>query len=298
MTAAPMPRPVAVLLLLAVSVAFAANHVAARVAFDNGVNVLTAVTVRSAGTALVLAVLLRAAGIGWRLPAISWRAALNFGVLITVQSLCLYSAVARIPVALALLTFGTFPLVLAALSWLSGGERPVPRVLMAMPVALGGLALALGVIGSSGLTLPAGGIATGVAFAFTAALVFGIALQLASTRLREIDGRLRSCIGMSVVAVMGGVAGAASDGFAWPQAAAGWAGLAMLTVLYGTAFTSTFILLPRMGTVNNAAILNFEPIAALFLGWLILGQAVGVTQLVGAMVVIGAIVVVATAPRK
>lgn len=298
MTGAPMPRPIAVLLLLAVAVAFAANHVAARVAFDNGVNVLTAVTVRSAGTALVLAVLLRAAGIGWRLPAPGWRAALTFGALITVQSLCLYSAVARIPVALALLTFGTFPLVLSALSWLSGGERPAPRVLVAMPVALCGLALALGVLGASGLTLPGDLDATGVAFAFAGALVFGLALQLASTRLREIDGRLRSCIGMSVVAVMGGVAGATSDGFAWPHAAAGWVGLALLTVLYGTAFTSTFILLPRMGAVNNAAILNFEPIAALFLGWLILGQVVGSMQLVGAVVVIGAIVVVATAPRR
>ncbi|MFN0161839.1 MAG: EamA family transporter [Burkholderiales bacterium] len=298
MTAAPMPRPVAVLLLLGVAVAFAANHVAARVAFDNGVNVLTAVTVRSAGTALVLVALLRAAGIRWRLSASAWRMALGFGALITVQSLFLYSAVARIPVALALLTFGTFPIVLAAISWLTGGERPLPRVLAAMPVALFGLALALGVVGAGGLNLPAGNIATGVGFAFAAALVFGIALHLATTRLREIDGRLRSCIGMGVVAILGGVAGLASDGFAWPQAAPGWVGLALLTVLYGTAFTSTFILLPRLGAVNNAAILNFEPIAALFLAWLILGQAVGVMQLVGALVVIGAIVVVATVPRK
>jgi drug/metabolite transporter (DMT)-like permease len=292
-----MSRALAVTLLLGVAVAFAANHIAARVAFDHGVNVLTAVTVRSAGTALVLFVMLRAAGVGIGLPAPTLRPALLFGGLITVQSLCLYSAVARIPVALALLTFGTFPLLLALLSWLAGGERPLRRVLAAMPVALAGLALALGVVGAGGVQRPPGVLAVGVGFAFAASLVFACALYLATTRLREMDGRLRSGIGMAVVAVLGTLAGVASDGFAWPRDTAGWTGLGLLTVLYGTAFTSTFTLLPRLGAVNNAAILNFEPVAALFLGWLILDQRVGPTQIAGALVVIGAIVVVATARR-
>jgi len=38
-------------------------------------------------------------------------------LLIAVQSLCLYSAVARIPVALALLISCTFPIQLALITW-------------------------------------------------------------------------------------------------------------------------------------------------------------------------------------
>jgi len=50
-----------------------------------------------------------------------------------------------------------------------------------------------------------------------------------------------------------------------------------------------FVLLPRLGAVNNAAVLNFEPIAVLGLAWLILDQAVAPLQIVGAFIVVGAI---------
>ena len=72
------------------------------------------------------------------------------GLLLSIQSYCLYSAVALIPVALALLAFQTFPMVLALLSWISGGDSPSRRVRIAMPIALIGLALALDVAGRSG----------------------------------------------------------------------------------------------------------------------------------------------------
>jgi len=51
-----------------------------------------------------------------------------------------------------------------------------------------------------------------------------------------------------------------------------------------------FVLLPRLGAVNNAAVLNFEPIAVLGLAWAILGQAVAPLQVAGACIVVGAIV--------
>jgi drug/metabolite transporter (DMT)-like permease len=75
----------------------------------------------------------------------------------------------------------------------------------------------------------------------------------------------------------------------WPNAPAGWWGLVLLSVLYGTAFTAVFTLLPKLGAVSNSPILNVEPVAALLLGWLILGQAVGPLQWLGALIVVGAV---------
>jgi drug/metabolite transporter (DMT)-like permease len=46
------------------------------------------------------------------------------GLLVGVQSLCLYSAVARLPVALALLAFNTYPLWTALWARLVYGHRP------------------------------------------------------------------------------------------------------------------------------------------------------------------------------
>jgi len=86
--------------------------------------------------------------------------------------------------------------------------------------------------------------------------------------------------------------------FALPDSPAGWLGLVLLSVLYTVAFTTLFALLPRLGAVNNAPILNFEPIAALILGYLVLGQRVLPIQMVGALLVIGAIVFLSTGPRR
>jgi drug/metabolite transporter (DMT)-like permease len=304
-----MPRWLGVLALLAIAATFGANHVAARLAFDHGVNVTTAVAVRSIGTALFVLVLLRLSRVSIRIPTLTLRRGLAIGLLVSVQSWCLYSAVARIPVALALLVFNTFPIMLGVISWLAGGERPARRTLIAMPVALLGLAIALDVAGfgaSGGATggadsrSAAGGAAAtgadgfvtmlpGVAFALTGSAAFGLALHLTSRWLPEIDGRLRTLMFMIVVAAAASAGGAFVTGFDWPRDAAGWTGLSLLTVLYGMAITGLFVVLPRLGAVNNAAIMNFEPVAALGMAWAVLGQTIAPIQLAGGVVVIAAI---------
>lgn len=292
----PMARWLGVCLLLALAATFGANHVAARLAFDHGVNVTTAVAVRSLGTALIVLVLLRLTRTPVRIPAPTLRRGLAIGLLVAVQSWCLYSAVARIPVALALLVFNTFPMMLGLVSWLAGGERPARRTLLAMPVALIGLAIALDVVGLDAST-GFGSMLPGVGFAFGASLSFGVALHLMNRWLPAIDGRLRTLMFMLVVGALALLAGSLGDNFAWPVNAQGWAGLSMLTVLYGTAITGFFVVLPRLGAVNNAAIMNFEPVAALGLGWLVLGQTVAPIQLLGGAIVLAAIVFLTTGRR-
>jgi len=285
-----IPRWAGVGLMLLVATVFGSNHVAARFAFDHGTNVTTAVAFRSAGTALFVFALLRLGGVSLRLEGQSLRRTLGVGLLLSVQSYCLYSAVARIPVALALLAFNTHPMVLSLLSWLTGGERPAKRMLVAMPAALAGLALALDVYGRAGdIAGRWHEIGAGVLWATGASLSFAAAMLLTAQKLGHIDGRLRSFLTMSVVAVVTTVGGAAADAFALPADATGWIALLALTVLYGTAITSLFVLLPRLGAVNNMAILNFEPIAVLGIAWVLLGQAVSALQVLGAFVVIGAI---------
>ena len=65
------------------------------------------------------------------------------GLLIAVQSFCIYSAVARIPVALALLISNTFPILLALFTWALGGRPPSKRSAAIMGVCLVGLVLVL-----------------------------------------------------------------------------------------------------------------------------------------------------------
>jgi drug/metabolite transporter (DMT)-like permease len=290
----PIPRWAGIALLLLIATVFGSNHIAARIAFDHGTNVTTAVAFRSTGTALFVLALLLVSRTPLRIERKTFGQSVLIGLLIAVQSYCLYSAVALIPVALALLAFQTFPMLLALISWAAGGERPSRRVLYAMPVAFLGLALALNVWESSGAHLSgfAGRwteVGAGVLWAMGASISFAMALYLITRWLGSMDGRLRSFLFMSVVAVVSVAGGAAASAFALPADGTGWIALALLTLFYGTAITSMFVLLPRLGAVNNAAVLNFEPIAVLGLAWPILGQAVAPLQVAGAFIVVGAI---------
>ena len=279
--------------LLLIALLMAANHVSARMAFNHGVDVPTAVTVRSVGTALVVGALLLIQRVPLTLNARQRKALPLIGALVAVQSLCLYSAVARLPVALALLVFNSFPLMTALWARVLYQHRPERTVLIAMPVILLGLVLALDVLGAASGLGAAGQwhqIGAGVAFALGAAATFGLALVLTQHEAGGLDGRLRTFATMAIVGLLAGAAALAGGGLALPQAAPGWWGLALLTLLYGTGITLLFTVLPRLGVVGNSAIMNVEPVFALVLAWLVLGQAVATVQVAGALVVVGAVI--------
>lgn len=278
--------------LLLVACMFGANHVSARLAFNNGLDVATAVAVRSLVTAVVVALLVLVQGVPRKFSARQGRFLLLISVLVAVQSLCLYSSVARLPVALALLTFNTYPLWTAFFAWLIYRHRPERAVLIAIPVLLLGLALALDVLGAaSGLGAAAqwGQIGAGVAFAMTSAAVFGVALVLTQHEVAQIDGRVRTAITMGLVGLLALVAVGAQGGFHLPHAAAGWWGLLLLTFFYGTAFSIMFTLLPKLGVVGSSPIMNVEPVAALVLAWWLLDQAIAPMQVAGALLVVGTV---------
>lgn len=279
--------------LLLVGLVMGANHVAARVAFNHGLDVATAVTVRSGVTAIVVSLLIFVQNVPVRLTRQHIRILPVIGLLMTIQSVSIYSSVVRLPVSLALLAFNTYPLWIALWARVLYGDRPEPQVLKAMPVLLIGLALALDVFGAtSGLGVKAQWkeIGVGVAFALTAAATFGLAMIFTQHKAADLDGRVRTAATMWMIGILAMVATKLTGDFHWPDAAAGWWGLASLSVLYGTGFTIMFTVLPRLGVVGNSAIMNVEPIFALILAWLILGQSIAWVQVLGACIVVGTVI--------
>ncbi|HXZ91355.1 MAG TPA: DMT family transporter [Burkholderiales bacterium] len=294
-----LPQRLGVAILMLVASTFAANHIAARLAFDHGTSVAAAVALRSGVTALVLAALMRAKGVSLRLARPTLVRALAIGLLVSVQSFCLYSAVARIPVALALLAFNTYPMLLVLVSWAAGGERPPRRALVAMPAALLGLAFALDVVGSArAIEGRWSEIGAGVGYALTASVSFVAVLFLTTRWLKEVDGRLRTLLTMGVTAVVMLAYGTAQHALALPADRTGWLGVALLTLLYGSAITALFTIVPRLAAASSTVALNFEPVAALLLGWAILAQKVAAHQIIGALVVISAIAFLGSGRRR
>ena len=278
--------------LLLIALMMGANHVSARLAFNHGVDVVTAVSVRSGVTALVVLLILWQQKVSWQMNARHKRFLPLIGALIAVQSVCLYSSVARLPVALALLVFNTYPITTALWARVLYAHKPERFVLMVMPIMLVGLALALDVVGAgSGLGAAAhwGQIGWGVAFALGASTAFGLAMVLTQYEAGDLDGRLRTFTTMGQVAVWASLGAVLSGGWHLPVDAPGWWGLSLLTLLYGTAFTIMFTVIPKLGVVGSSPIMNVEPVFALLLAWVFLGQAISPMQLLGAAIVIGTV---------
>lgn len=293
----PFPRHLAVLILISVACTFAGNHIAARIAFDHGTGVLLAILCRSGGTLLVLAtlVLLRREPLRLSASARRWQVAL--GLLMAVQSYCIYSAVSRIPVGLALLVMNLSPILLAMLTWLLGGPAPSSRDARIMGLILIGLVLVLNVpahlLGQQGLDPD---WILGLLFSFIASTALACSFWLTDHRLSAISGSVRSMLTMAVVftaTALAGASGALSGDFSLPAASTGWLALLSLVLLYGAAFSVLFSLMPRLGMARNAPVMNIEPVAGLLFGWLLLGQSLTALQIAGGGIVVGGILLLA-----
>ena len=273
-----LPRHIAIMLMMTVATMFAANHVSARLAFDNGTGLLLAVLMRSGVACLILLTLVVVQKKRLWLPSGSWPWQLVVGLLITLQSVSLYSAVARLPVVIALLLVNTFPIQLALLSWALGGPRPSLRSCLIM-----------------------GTILAGIGFGLLAAFAFACALWLTEHRLAGVGSTLRSLLTMQTVfiaMIIGGLVGAVPGGMSLPDNSTGWMGLTLLALLYGSAFSILFIFVPRLNMARNAPVMNFEPVASLLIGYLVLGQMLSPSQLVGGAVVVGGIVVLSLSKSR
>ncbi|WP_122257557.1 EamA family transporter [Pseudomonas syringae] len=290
------PRHIAVLILALLACSFAGNHIAARIAFDHDTGLLLAILCRSGVTLLVLTSLVLWQRERLSLPASTWRWQLLLGLLIATQSFCIYSAVARIPVALALLVVNVSPILLALLTWALGGARPTRRAAGLMGLILFGLTLALDVpqrLSNPGSSEPQW--LEGIAYASTAAVVFAFALWITDNKLAGMRGSVRSMLTMAVVFVVAAIAGSSGvlpgpGGVGLPTSSVGWTALASLVVLYGLGFSLLFICMARLDIARNAPVMNIEPVASLLFGWLILDQLLSSGQVVGGLIVVSGIV--------
>ena len=261
-------------ILMGVGVSFASNHLAARIAFDHGASVAAAVSVRAACTALILILMMKLQGVRLAIPRALRAWSVLAGMLIATQSYCLYSAVARIPPALALLVFQTSPMLYVLLSWAMRKEAPRWSALA---------------LRAEHLQARWSEIGAGVLWAFASGASMAVVYYLNTHVLRALDGRVRTFAMTAVTAALVIAGGAAAHAIVFPREAAGWAGLAGQTVYYCIAIISLFFVLPRLPSTTTPA-LNIEPIALRLLAWLILGHTVTPLQIAGAFLTVGAIV--------
>ncbi|MEI2701304.1 MAG: DMT family transporter [Baekduia sp.] len=280
------------------SAAFALSGPFARALIDTGWTPLSAVTVRTWGAFVVLLVpaliVLRGR---WRLLREHAPMIAGFAVLgVAGAQLAYFNAVARMPVAVALLIEYMAPLAILAWLWAVQGQRPTRLTAAGAALSIAGLTAVLGVLG--GVTVSSAGVLWASAAMVGAAGYFLIAahdssglppLVLATTGLGLGAFVLTSAGVLGFQPVGAEFADAEIAGRVVPW----WGPVAILIVVtsafaYATGVTAARILGAR---VMSFVALTEVLFAAIF-SWLLLAQRLSVSQCLGGLLVIAGIAAV------
>ncbi|MDD7932498.1 DMT family transporter [Actinomycetospora straminea] len=183
--------------------------------------------------------------------------------------------------------------ILPLLAFLVLGERVRRTFVLAVPVMLVGVALAGGLVGGSEAMVGSAPV-RGTVTALVAAVAY--AGYLLFVRLGAGPGQRFTPVAIATVG-----AGATSFviGSFWQgvDLAPGWPAIGWLVALAVVGQVTGWVLiasaLPRLPSSTGASILLLQPVGAVLLGAVILGERPGVLQLLGCAVVLGAVAVAA-----
>jgi drug/metabolite transporter (DMT)-like permease len=268
--------------LLAFAVAFAMVGVCTAAALQDGATPLAVVTWRTAASVLLVLAWLRLAGVPLVLPRRDVTLAAFIAVPLAANNYLLNAALGEIPVPLAVLIFYLWPAITAVASWLLGREAFRWRLAAGLSAAFAGVALALNVE----LTAAQ---AKGVWLALGASLAWSMAFLLTGHFFRGRDTSAPTFYMMLTAAAFFLVACLVTRHVALPQTASGWAGMGGVGLFYAFALIGLFAASVRLGPARSGFYMNFEPVAAVLLAALILGQRLAPIQLAGAALVVAAL---------
>lgn len=278
---------VAVVLLSATS--FATGSALGRLAYDHGADPLSVNATRVLFAAIVLGAVLKLRGVEIRLAPRDRLVSVLMGVVMALYAWSLFKSFERIPVPIAVLILYTYPLMVAAATWGLGDERPTMRAAGAILLGFAGVVLALDP-GGAGIAL------RGVGEAFLGALGFTLVIMVNGRRFRGRDSRPVTLHMLAAAAIFYGAIFLALYRYAAPFDLVGWALLLASCLAYNVAIVTLFAAVSAIGPLRTSLVMNWEPIASIILGALLLGQRLLPIQLAGAALVIAALLLVR--PRR
>ena len=268
--------------LLVFAASFAMVGICTALALNGGANPLTVVTLRTLGTVLLFILYFLVQGISFSMSLRDRLIACAIGIPLCVNNYLINSAIAEIPVPLVVLIFYLWPAITGAASWVLGKEPFRWRGLAGLAAAFAGVALALNVDFTAAQ-------AKGVWLAAGAAVLWSVTFMLTSHFFHGRDTRAPTLAMMLTAAGVFVIACLATGDVQLPATAPGWTGAIGTAVFYAFGMIGIFAASARIGPTRTGFFMNFEPIAAVLLAALILGQTLAPIQLAGAALVVAAL---------
>lgn len=239
---------------------------------------------------------------GIRPTPAQWRTAIITGLLLLLignGGVCLSERTVPSGVAALLVAMVSFWMVL--LDWLRpGGHRPMPRVVASLILGFGGLVLLVGPahLGGSERVDPVGtAILVVASFAWAWGSIYSKHHDLPSSPLLGVA--MQSLAGGVALWIVGLLAGEGRQLHLGAVSARSWIALVYLIVFgSGIGFTAYVYILKKSTAARVGTYAFVNPVVALFLGWLMAGEAITLRTALAAAVILTAVLLVITAPHK
>jgi drug/metabolite transporter (DMT)-like permease len=258
-----------------------------------------AVTARLALGALVLAAFATIIKPDWLREARAHaRTVVAYGMIpVAGAQLCFYSAVAHLPVAVALLVEYTAPILVVGWVWATTKQAPSRRTLVGAAMAIAGVTLVLDVFSpvTPGTHISLVGVAWALGAAVCAACYFVMSDEVTAdgSGLNAITLAAGSLIVAAVTIALLGTSGLLSLQFTTNNAILGGSSVPWLvpTVLMAVVATAIAYTLGISGVArlrpSFASLMGLaEVLFAVLVAWLLLGEAISPTQAIGGAVVL------------
>ena len=267
---------------LAAAIALGISDVLAKIIIGSGCDVLTMLSFRSVVGLAFITLWLYAGPKPPTHARIRW-ISLGVGVLFEGLIFCLFKAIEANDVPTAVLTYFAYPLLTGLVASATGLERLRWQGVACALAAFVGLAIMIG-------AHPAGLALAGVAYALGAACCRTGVLIVTRAFLVGADARLTTWY--SVVAQLAIFVAVSLVTQTWkpPQSDGGWASLVALSLATTAGILFVFVSTIRIGPFRTALIMNLEPLTAMVLSALALGEVITPWQAAGSGIMLAALI--------
>jgi probable blue pigment (indigoidine) exporter len=267
---------------LAAAIALGISDVLAKVIIASHCDVLTMLSFRSVVGLAFMTIWLR---LGPPPPAdarVRW-ISLGVGVLFAALIFCLFKAIEANDVPTAVLTYFVYPLLTGLVASATGLEPLRWRGAACALAAFCGLAIMIG-------AHPAGLALAGVAYALGAACCRTGVLIVTRAFLVGADARLTTWYSVVAQLVIFVAVSLGTQTWLPPQTEGGWAALVAMSLATTAGILFVFVSTVRIGPFRTALIMNLEPLTAMVLSALALGEVITPLQALGSGVMLAALI--------
>jgi drug/metabolite transporter (DMT)-like permease len=228
----------------------------------------------------------------WRTRAWAWLA----GAFFAADLLLWHHSIEYVGAGLATVLGNTQVVLVGVLAWLIYRERPSTPLLVAIPIAMGGIVLISGVLeegayGDDPLLGVVYGVLTGVAYTG-----FLLTLRHGSSDLRRVAGPLYDAtLAAAVLIIPAGLVLGDLDFVPPPSAQAWLIALALSSQVVGWLLIT--VSLPRLPAVVTSVLLTLQPVCSVLFAAVLLGEDPSSLQLLGVAAILSGLLLASAARR-